>query len=104
MSENRATRRTAMRLKIDHHGEPVELQRAGDVVVARSLICTHEYCRMFWHPASDGYRCPCHGAQFAADGSPRSGPVVRYMWTLPTRVEGDTVFVGGLGEQAVVRL
>lgn len=84
------------RLRIDHHGEPVELLLEGERVTARSLVCTHQYCKMFWHPASDGYRCPCHGAEFGPDGRPRSGPISVPMWTLPVRVEGAEVVVGGV--------
>jgi len=85
------------RLKIDHHGEPVELLRVGDRVLALSLICTHQYCRMFWHRATNAYRCPCHGGQFSPNGQPLSGPVSQPMWTLPTRITGDVVIVGGVG-------
>ncbi len=84
------------RLKIDHHGEPVELTRAGARIVARSLICTHQYCRLFWHPGSNAYRCPCHGGQFSPDGRPLAGPVSIPMWTLPVRVQGDTIVIGGI--------
>ena len=84
------------RLRIDHHGEPVELQLEGERITARSLVCTHQYCKMFWHPASDGYRCPCHGAEFAPDGRPRAGPINVPMWTLPVRVEGSEVVIGGV--------
>lgn len=84
------------RVRIDHHGEPLELLREGERIVARSLVCTHQYCKMFWHQASNGYRCPCHGAQFAPDGTPRSGPISVPMWTLPVRVEGAEVVIGGV--------
>jgi cytochrome b6-f complex iron-sulfur subunit len=84
------------RIRIDHHGEPVELSRDGDALVARSLICTHQYCRMFWHRDSNGYRCPCHGAQFGPDGRPQTGPISVPMWTLPARIEGDEIVVGGV--------
>ena len=82
-------------LRIDHHGEPVDLVYEGDTVVARSLVCTHQYCRMFWHAASEGYRCPCHGAQFGPDGRPQTGPINEPMWKLPVRVEGTEIVVGG---------
>jgi cytochrome b6-f complex iron-sulfur subunit len=82
-------------LRIDHHGEPVDLVRDGDRIVARSLVCTHQYCRMFWHAASDGYRCPCHGAEFGPDGRPKSGPISEPMWMLPVRVDGEEIVVGG---------
>lgn len=82
-------------VRIDHHGEPVDLLRSDDGVEARSLICTHEYCRMFWHGDGGSYRCPCHGATFDAGGRPATGPVTRPMWTLPARIEDDVVIVGG---------
>lgn len=84
------------RVRVDHHGEPVELLREGERITARSLVCTHEYCKMFWHRASNGYRCPCHGAQFAPDGTPRSGPVSVAMWTLAVRIDAGDVVIGGL--------
>ena len=83
------------RVRLDHHGEPVELTRDGEVIVARSLICTHQYCKMFWHSGTNGYRCPCHGAVFSPDGRAASGPISTPMWTLPVRVEGDELVVGG---------
>jgi cytochrome b6-f complex iron-sulfur subunit len=82
-------------LRIDHHGEPVDLVRDGDRIVARSLVCTHQYCRMFWHAASNGYRCPCHGAEFGPDGNPQTGPISEPMWILPVRVEDGEIVVGG---------
>lgn len=83
-------------LRIDHHGEPVDLVRDGDAIVARSLVCTHQYCRMFWHAASNGYRCPCHGAEFGPDGAPQRGPISEPMWRIPARVEGAEIVVGGV--------
>jgi Rieske Fe-S protein len=83
------------RLRIDHHGEPIELLREGEQLIARSLICTHQYCRMFWHQASNGYRCPCHGAQFGPDGRPQTGPISVPMYSLPVRVEGSEIIIGG---------
>lgn len=82
-------------VRIDHHGEPVDLLRDGDRVQARSLVCTHEYCQMFWHADGDAYRCPCHGATFSPGGRPRTGPVSAPMWTLPARIEGDRIVIGG---------
>lgn len=85
------------RIRIDHHGEPVELVRRGAEVTARSLICTHERCTLFWHAPGNAYRCPCHGATFDPAGRPATGPVSVPMWTLPTRVIGNEVIVGGAG-------
>lgn len=83
------------RLQIDHHGEPVELRRSDGAVVARSMICTHQRCTLFWHDGSAAYRCPCHSASFDSRGHPASGPVIEPMWRLPVRVDGDEIVVGG---------
>lgn len=83
------------RVRIDHHGEPVVVHRSAAGVEARSLICTHQRCQLFWHPSSDAYRCPCHAATFDSDGRPGTGPVTEPMWRLPARVEDDTLVIGG---------
>ncbi|BAB74484.1 FAD-dependent oxidoreductase [Nostoc sp. PCC 7120 = FACHB-418] len=43
---------------------------------AISLTCTHQGCTV--KKSTDGkYRCPCHGAEFAADGKVLKGPAKR---------------------------
>jgi Rieske Fe-S protein len=73
----------------------------GGAVSARLLICTHEFCDLFWHDVDNAYRCTCHDARFAPDGSPRSGPVSKPMFELPAHIEGDRVLVGPAGELAL---
>lgn len=41
-------------------------------VVAFSAVCPHEGCNAA--PDDDGFTCPCHGSQFALDGSVTRGP------------------------------
>ena len=44
------------------------------VLVERSAICTHLGCIVAWNPLERCWDCPCHGSQFAPDGSAINGP------------------------------
>jgi Rieske Fe-S protein len=46
-------------------------------VVALSAICTHSGCSMNFLPSQQLLDCPCHGSQFAEDGSVVKGPARR---------------------------
>jgi cytochrome b6-f complex iron-sulfur subunit len=63
----------------------------GETVVALNAACPHEGCIAAW----DGSKlvCPCHGAEFAADGSLLKGPAKTGLIALETKVEGDQVMV-----------
>jgi nitrite reductase/ring-hydroxylating ferredoxin subunit len=74
-------------------GDPVEVSRTGDGLVARSLVCTHFGCQLRWDAARDQYVCPCHEGAFGADGRPVAGPPVRPLQELPVRVEAGRVRV-----------
>jgi len=86
------------RKMVMHAGRRVELRRNGDVVTARLMICTHEFCDLTWYDAEDNYRCTCHEGKFFPDGRPKSGPVNKPMFELPTRIDGDTLYIGPAGE------
>ena len=53
---------------------PVEIVRDGEVVRARSLICTHQGCQVLWREDEQRYDCPCHEGVFDAEGAPMMGP------------------------------
>jgi Rieske Fe-S protein len=40
----------------------------------RSATCTHAGCVVHWNPFEQCWDCPCHGSQFAIDGTALSGP------------------------------
>ena len=82
------------RVRIRHMGDAVELLRSEGGIVARSLRCTHQKCEVFWYARDSVYRCPCHPAQFDAEGRPLAGPVTEPLATVPVRIEGDTIIVG----------
>ena len=44
---------------------------------ARSAVCTHMGCIVHWNSFEQCWDCPCHGSQFAMDGTAINGPAVR---------------------------
>jgi cytochrome b6-f complex iron-sulfur subunit len=56
-------------------GHAVVLFRDGEGVYAISTVCTHLGCIVKCGP--EGFGCPCHGSQFAADGTVLKGPAPR---------------------------
>jgi glycine/D-amino acid oxidase-like deaminating enzyme/nitrite reductase/ring-hydroxylating ferredoxin subunit len=43
---------------------------------ARSAACTHIGCHLHWNSFEICWDCPCHGSQFAVDGTPLNGPAI----------------------------
>ncbi len=72
--------------------QPVEFQRAGTTVTARSLACTHQGCEVFWVEEEKVYRCPCHAGVYDPLGNVVGGPPPAPLRTIPTEVRGDAVF------------
>jgi Rieske Fe-S protein len=42
----------------------------------RSAVCTHLGCHVHWNSTEQCWDCPCHGSQFAPDGSVLNAPAV----------------------------
>jgi cytochrome b6-f complex iron-sulfur subunit len=55
-------------------------------------VCTHLGC-LVRHVEDDGYRCPCHGSQFAMDGTLVASPAPRDMDQFPIEVVDGQVVV-----------
>lgn len=43
----------------------------------RSAACTHAGCVVHWNSTERCWDCPCHGSQFAPDGTALNGPAVK---------------------------
>jgi cytochrome b6-f complex iron-sulfur subunit len=72
---------------VDMAGDTIMVIRVSDTqVIALSAICTHAGCSMDYAAGQKVLDCPCHGSQFAIDGSVLRGPAVR-----PVRVYSVTL-------------
>jgi Rieske Fe-S protein len=72
---------------VDMAGDTIMVVRVSDAqVIALSAICTHAGCAMDYAAGQKVLDCPCHGSQFATDGSVLRGPAVR-----PLRVYNVTL-------------
>ena len=50
-----------------------------------SASCTHMGCVVHWNSLEQCWDCPCHGSQFAPDGSALNGPAVSPLAEIPQR-------------------
>jgi len=55
-------------------------------LIERSAVCTHVGCIVHWNGLERCWDCPCHGSQFAIDGSVLNGPAIT-----PLAMVGQTV-------------
>jgi menaquinol-cytochrome c reductase iron-sulfur subunit len=58
-----------------------------------SSICPHLGCTVPWVSGKNEFVCPCHGATFSPDGRRISGPSLRGMDALETKVQDGQLLV-----------
>lgn len=63
----------------------VTRDRAGGLAVLTS-VCPHLGCAVGWRPDEQRFVCPCHGGIFTSSGEYVSGPPLRKMDALPSRI------------------
>jgi cytochrome b6-f complex iron-sulfur subunit len=76
-------------------GNPVEVTRRGENVVARSLLCTHTGCLVKWKEDRHEYVCACHGGRFDENGEVVEGVPPRPLPTLPVQISGGDALIAG---------
>lgn len=72
-------------------GRAVALFRDADGVHAISTVCTHLGCIV--KAEGGGFKCPCHGSEFAADGTVTRGPAPKALPWMAVTARGNEVLV-----------
>lgn len=70
---------------------PYDVVNMGFVIF--SPICPHLGCYYNWSDAQNRFMCPCHGSQYAFDGTHIAGPAPRGLDPLPLRNASGTAEV-----------
>jgi hypothetical protein len=60
----------------DGTGKVAVCRDRNDKLHLNSAVCTHLGCHVHWNSTEQCWDCPCHGSQFAADGSVLNGPAI----------------------------
>jgi cytochrome b6-f complex iron-sulfur subunit len=111
-SEDKGTAKPAIKKTADGFtvvGAAAELDKAGHIqttavavvknptnpkqLLAVNPKCSHEGCDVKWIPGSKKYECPCHGAEFSADGKVLKGPATQGLATYSAKVVGTQILV-----------
>jgi cytochrome b6-f complex iron-sulfur subunit len=68
----------AVKLKPPGYDDTILLWRSGaNEYSATSIVCTHMGCEVEVADGGRSLACPCHGSQYAADGTVTHGPAGR---------------------------
>jgi Rieske Fe-S protein len=65
-------------------------------LAAYTLVCTHNGCKPAAPNAEGVLACPCHGAQYSADGNVIKGPAKKPLAGIKLEVKGGKVMAVGL--------
>ena len=75
------------------------LKKNDSEVVVYSPQCTHLGCGYHWEEGQQHFLCPCHESVFSKDGAVVSGVAPRPLDRFATKIEGDRLWLGPLGQQ-----
>lgn len=62
-------------------------------LLAVNPTCTHQGCLVAWKAERKSFVCPCHGAEFAADGSVQKAPATKALAKYEATIDGQNVVV-----------
>jgi Rieske Fe-S protein len=75
----------------------------GGAIYALSAACTHMGCMITWLDGAGTFLCPCHGAQYNANGSVLSGIARHPLPRLQVRADADgRYYVWSVAERPLV--
>jgi cytochrome b6-f complex iron-sulfur subunit len=81
-------------LIVDAANDTIMVVRVSDTQVAAvSAICTHSGCENLYTASAMRFDCPCHGSQFALNGSVLRGPARRSLRTYTATLTGTTITI-----------
>ena len=75
---------------------------AGRPIYAFSAGCTHMGCLVSWLQDAGTFLCPCHGAQYGADGTVMSGIARHPLPRLEVRVDRGRLYVWSVDERPAI--
>ena len=61
-------------IEVSFNGLKIYVVHDGTRIRAFDSTCTHLSCNVSWREGHGGFVCPCHGAEFGADGSVKKRP------------------------------
>jgi menaquinol-cytochrome c reductase iron-sulfur subunit len=70
------------------------VKTADGKVLALSPTCTHLGCAYHWDTGKSDFVCPCHGSEFALDGTVLSGPAPRPLDRFEIKIENARLWLG----------
>ncbi len=69
------------------------VQGENNNLSALNPTCTHQQCTVEWRQSSSSLYCPCHGSEFATDGTVIQGPAEQPLSSYAVQEEGSSVLV-----------
>jgi len=66
---------------------------ANNELVGVSPACTHRGCTIDWKQDSQTFMCPCHGAEYGADGKVLKGPADRNLQGFEVKIEENLFLI-----------
>ena len=69
------------------------MKSASGEIVVFSPVCTHLGCQVFWDKGRQQFVCPCHNSVFSKTGALVSGPALRGLDSLPSKVKDGVLSV-----------
>ena len=70
-----------------------ELDQNGSIFNSKLPACPHAGCVVKWKADKQEFICPCHGAEFRADGQLMKGPAHKGLKPYIAKVEGNIILI-----------